>query len=679
MAGRTMPPLVWILLVVLWSVTDARPREYRQTSGCPRGVVLNSPGTIASPNYPGTYPDNSSCTWVIKAPRDHTVTLRFGSMFNIMSVPTCGKDGCQCDYLELFSSNNTVQRFCDFRNDPPRVIDTNDREVKLVFKSDADEGGKGFSLSYEFAPMESDEPKSTPAEFTAQVATPEEYTNNVEAQIKDGKPKTARQETEEPINESGTEAPDDNPRTGDPSRPYLLYDNGTRVLHQKGGEGKEEEEKDPPDEIVLGPAIPIILIFLGVVGSIAWWNFRSDKKERMRYEEISMRGRPMKKKKKGKKNLREIRTNNLYNEMARTWRDQTQQTPVAKPSTLERPPRDSSLAGRLLELAERPMAMLTPKSSRPSSMVATAEQQVPLVIMREKKGSRPASARMSGSHLGPTGRPQSRPASMLLRDALNMIFGTQEQAAAVAALRDQGGTPDSKRSSNRISYCERIAEQQEDEKEEGEQTALLEPEPQALPSIMISQPSVTPTHGTTPSTPKIPPPVKPKPKRQKPAPKPDVTSEKTSANKPEVTTEPEVQHKAHGHETPVHEPEVTIAEVHHDESEAFDFAALEAMDDEEEKKQPPHDPEEGRPISFESKLVGMLEQLQKEGEELEKAEREMEKDAEGAEAPKQAESPEVKELRTPQPTPVADTPSPGGGRLPRRVRRERPAFRSRWP
>ncbi|XP_032228198.2 neurofilament heavy polypeptide isoform X3 [Nematostella vectensis] len=638
MAGRTMPPLVWILLVVLWSVTDARPREYRQTSGCPRGVVLNSPGTIASPNYPGTYPDNSSCTWVIKAPRDHTVTLRFGSMFNIMSVPTCGKDGCQCDYLELFSSNNTVQRFCDFRNDPPRVIDTNDREVKLVFKSDADEGGKGFSLSYEFAPMESDEPKSTPAEFTAQVATPEEYTNNVEAQIKDGKPKTARQETEEPINESGTEAPDDNPRTGDPSRPYLLYDNGTRVLHQKGGEGKEEEEKDPPDEIVLGPAIPIILIFLGVVGSIAWWNFRSDKKERMRYEEISMRGRPMKKKKKGKKNLREIRTNNLYNEMARTWRDQTQQTPVAKPSTLERPPRDSSLAGRLLELAERPMAMLTPKSSRPSSMVATAEQQVPLVIMREKKGSRPASARMSGSHLGPTGRPQSRPASMLLRDALNMIFGTQEQAAAVAALRDQGGTPDSKRSSNRISYCERIAEQQEDEKEEGEQTALLEPE-------------------------KIPPPVKPKPKRQKPAPKPDVTSEKTSANKPEVTTEPEVQHKAHGHETPVHEPEVTIAEVHHDESEAFDFAALEAMDDEEEKKQPPHDPEEGRPISFESKLVGMLEQLQKEGEELEKAEREMEKDAEGAEAPKQAESPEVKELRTPQPTPVADTPSPGGGRL----------------
>jgi hypothetical protein len=49
------------------------------------------------------------------------------------------------------------------------------------------------------------------------------------------------------------------------------------------------------------------------------------------------------------------------------------------------------------------------------------EQSTPLVVLREKK-DKPESAR--GSRLDPGNRPPSRPASMLLRDALNMIFGT---------------------------------------------------------------------------------------------------------------------------------------------------------------------------------------------------------------------------------------------------------------
>lgn len=47
------------------------------------------------------------------------------------------------------------------------------------------------------------------------------------------------------------------------------------------------------------------------------------------------------------------------------------------------------------------------------------EQGTPLVVMRQKK-ERPTE---STSHLDPGNRPPSRPASMLLRDALNMIFG----------------------------------------------------------------------------------------------------------------------------------------------------------------------------------------------------------------------------------------------------------------
>lgn len=55
----------------------------------------------------------------------------------------------------------------------------------------------------------------------------------------------------------------------------------------------------------------------------------------------------------------------------------------------------------------------TPKGSRPTSAIST-EQEVPLVVMREKKD-------VPSGH-----RPPSRPASVLLRDALNMIFGAGE-------------------------------------------------------------------------------------------------------------------------------------------------------------------------------------------------------------------------------------------------------------
>lgn len=60
-------------------------------------------------------------------------------------------------------------------------------------------------------------------------------------------------------------------------------------LENKEEAKKAEEEADPPDAIVLGPAIPIILIFIGVVLAIAWWKLRGDQKERLRYYKEQIR------------------------------------------------------------------------------------------------------------------------------------------------------------------------------------------------------------------------------------------------------------------------------------------------------------------------------------------------------------------------------------------------------
>ena len=40
-------------------------------------------GEIKSPNYPNSYPNNAECTWVITAPKNYTVNLRFQSSFSV--------------------------------------------------------------------------------------------------------------------------------------------------------------------------------------------------------------------------------------------------------------------------------------------------------------------------------------------------------------------------------------------------------------------------------------------------------------------------------------------------------------------------------------------------------------------------------------------------------------------
>ncbi len=45
-------------------------------------------GTLASQNYPGTYPSNTWCKWRLRVPEGRTLRLLFGD-FDIESSPGC--------------------------------------------------------------------------------------------------------------------------------------------------------------------------------------------------------------------------------------------------------------------------------------------------------------------------------------------------------------------------------------------------------------------------------------------------------------------------------------------------------------------------------------------------------------------------------------------------------------
>ena len=58
-------------------------------------------GTLASPGYPGNYPSNADCIWVISAPQRHHIELEF-KRFDIHKV---GR-GCRYDYVEVRDGNS---------------------------------------------------------------------------------------------------------------------------------------------------------------------------------------------------------------------------------------------------------------------------------------------------------------------------------------------------------------------------------------------------------------------------------------------------------------------------------------------------------------------------------------------------------------------------------------------
>lgn len=217
--------------------------------------MLTGPGVISTPGYPEHYPPNTRCIWLIKAPKDTFITLQFSTL-DVKSGPSCDVTRCQCSYVQIQSHQKGPRKYnkkyCEGHK-PNGVISLTSNKVQVRFKSNSFAKGKGFALKYWFESRLS--------------------TNSKSRSAKQDSPYPPQQMTSHKVRRS------------------VSNSSGVVVMYKEDKEKakKQEEEADPPDEIVLGPSIPIILIFIGVVASIAWWQFRSDQKERLRYYKEQIR------------------------------------------------------------------------------------------------------------------------------------------------------------------------------------------------------------------------------------------------------------------------------------------------------------------------------------------------------------------------------------------------------
>ena len=59
---------------------DSLPPELPDEAKACGKVMTGKNGSFASPNYPGSYPENTTCGWVIQVPEGYTVTLTLNNI-----------------------------------------------------------------------------------------------------------------------------------------------------------------------------------------------------------------------------------------------------------------------------------------------------------------------------------------------------------------------------------------------------------------------------------------------------------------------------------------------------------------------------------------------------------------------------------------------------------------------
>ncbi|XP_063159632.1 cubilin [Candoia aspera] len=109
------------------------------------GILYGESGSVASPEYPATYQNQTDCEWTIKAPKGRIVTLNFA----LISIDDPGD--CTRNYLKLYngpdSSYSSIGPYCGLDTNIAPFTATSD-QVFIKFHADYVTHPSGFRLTW---------------------------------------------------------------------------------------------------------------------------------------------------------------------------------------------------------------------------------------------------------------------------------------------------------------------------------------------------------------------------------------------------------------------------------------------------------------------------------------------------------------------------------------------------
>ncbi|XP_053549170.1 CUB domain-containing protein 2 [Bombina bombina] len=109
------------------------------------GILSSTAGNLSSPNFPGLYPPNVECSWLIVVSEGSTVQLTFHH-FDLEF-----HDACHYDYVKIYNGaprdeGNLLGKFCG-NTIPPQMI-SSWHVLSVLFHSDKHVGSTGFFATY---------------------------------------------------------------------------------------------------------------------------------------------------------------------------------------------------------------------------------------------------------------------------------------------------------------------------------------------------------------------------------------------------------------------------------------------------------------------------------------------------------------------------------------------------
>ncbi|XP_074538880.1 discoidin, CUB and LCCL domain-containing protein 1 [Halichoeres trimaculatus] len=116
----------------------------QEGNGCGHTVLGPESGTLASQNYPGTYPSNTWCKWRLRVPEGRMLRLLFGD-FDIESSP-----GCRNGSLVITDRNGeqSLGPVCGRLDASQKNLTLRSNEATISYRSGSHRSGRGFLLSY---------------------------------------------------------------------------------------------------------------------------------------------------------------------------------------------------------------------------------------------------------------------------------------------------------------------------------------------------------------------------------------------------------------------------------------------------------------------------------------------------------------------------------------------------
>lgn len=134
--------LIWVLFALCFKTLGVHGQD---GDGCGHTLLGAQSGTLASRNYPGTYPNGTRCAWRLQAPRGRSLRLAFGD-FNLEPSQDCATAGS----LTISPGNGEppLGPLCGDLDPRDRKLVLNSSEVTILFLSGTHRSGRGFLLSY---------------------------------------------------------------------------------------------------------------------------------------------------------------------------------------------------------------------------------------------------------------------------------------------------------------------------------------------------------------------------------------------------------------------------------------------------------------------------------------------------------------------------------------------------